>query len=409
VQRDFVYLCRNLRHQLDCAPGATLSPVVLLKALRRNYNGIAPANFKKLAACFLKECDMVAATRGGEGESLLDRACDGTTLLSTKEALEDSDEGADPNNSHFRHLLLLDRTESNSAVSLLFDHNLLRREQTEVISMSDFSLDDNDVKRSETAARIKSAVEHGKIIVLVNCSRVFSALYDLFNKHYSSMGGRHYANIGLGSFSRPCMVPPEARVVVHVSLQESRRVQLPFLNRFEKYTLTIGDVMRERCVALGTMERTLHADKDADGLPGLVATMEHIRAGVQHFVDSFGRGAFYGLVDRATVDSLVLRAVSDTLRDSAYLPVVKPVFRVRSGGTADGAQEDETVVADVDEAETSAYELPRKRMALLRQYIRRINFQLLQARFPFLCLHVAGCCCDAICCEFSFCNAFDLI
>lgn len=353
-----------------------MSPQLLLKALRRNYNGIAPANFKKLAKCFLEECGMREAIRNGE----LDRACDGTVLTSIEEALRDSDEGGDPNNSHFRHVLLLDRTENNSAVALLFDHKLLIREFTEVISMSDFALDDTDVKRSETAARVKSAIEHGKTVVLVNGARIFSALYDLFNKRYSGMGGKHYANIGLGSFSRPCMVPPEARVIVHVSLQESRQVALPFLNRFEKYSLTLGDVLTERFVHVRDMERQMFQDQEDLGL-SLLDSIQHIRIGLQHFVDSFGRQSFYGLVDRATVDSLVLRVVSDTLAAHSYMPLVRRVFHV--GGVA--AQEDDAQIGGADAAEVASASQPRLRIMLQRQFIRRCSFQLLQVSGFSIC------------------------
>jgi hypothetical protein len=105
--------------------------------------------------------------------------------------------------------------------------------------------------------------------------------------------------------------------------------------------------------------------------------------GVQHFVDSFGRAAFYGLVDGATVDSLLLRAVSDTIAGESFLPLVRPVFRVRSAaGAGDGAdaaqQEDEGNVAAAGAAEMDGAIPGRQRLGLQRQYIRRINFQLLQ-------------------------------
>jgi hypothetical protein len=202
---------------------------------------------------------------------------------SLRTALHDEPEkDEDPSHTAFRHVLLLDATRNECAVSLflqMLDPTV--RESVEVISMPDFPEDDTDLRRSELTARVKSAIERGSTAILVGCDRIFSAFYDVFNKHYRTVlrraptegggdgnggGGpdeaaaeravarqarRHfYAYIGIGSFSSTVIVHPSARLIVHMSLDQFRRVQLPFLNRFEKYKLTISDVLEERTVNL---------------------------------------------------------------------------------------------------------------------------------------------------------------
>ena len=50
---------------------------------------------------------------------------------------------------------------------------------------------------------------------------------------------RYYANIAIGSYSRLCSVHPDFRIIVHTPLSSISRTPLPFLNRFEKYTLSL--------------------------------------------------------------------------------------------------------------------------------------------------------------------------
>lgn len=53
------------------------------------------------------------------------------------------------------------------------------------------------------------------------------------------MSAVYYANIAIGSFSRPCQVDPRFRLVIHLPLSAVPRTPLPFLNRLEKYTLSL--------------------------------------------------------------------------------------------------------------------------------------------------------------------------
>jgi hypothetical protein len=55
----------------------------------------------------------------------------------------------------------------------------------------------------------------GRTVVMINSRSIDCSLYDVFNRHLKILGGemnQHYANVAIGSFSRPCPVHPDFRV-----------------------------------------------------------------------------------------------------------------------------------------------------------------------------------------------------
>ena len=99
---------------------------------------------------------------------------------------------------------------------------LLRRENTVEIALSDFPSDNSELAHSSAVAKIKIAAAEGRVVLLTNASPIASAIFDLLNRRYTRLVVRgkdvHYANIAVGSFSRPCIVHPNFRIVVHVSV-----------------------------------------------------------------------------------------------------------------------------------------------------------------------------------------------
>ena len=69
------------------------------------------------------------------------------------------------------------------------------------------------------------------------------SFYDLFNQRFRRIddpktGPRFYANIAIGAHHKPCRVHPSFQCVVVVKASEVNDIPHPFLNRFEKYSLT---------------------------------------------------------------------------------------------------------------------------------------------------------------------------
>ncbi len=72
----------------------------------------------------------------------------------------------------------------------------------DVVYVSDFAFDDTDFRHSEHEAKLKSAIESGRTVVLVNGSRMYSSLYDVLNKNYQVFLIAVSANALVTSFPR---------------------------------------------------------------------------------------------------------------------------------------------------------------------------------------------------------------
>jgi hypothetical protein len=128
-----------------------------------------------------------------------------------------------------------------------------------LIYVSDFVGDASVFRRTELEAKLKTAIEQGRTVVLVNAASMFSSLYDVLNKHYFPVERQgsvsYYANIGIGSFSRPCRVHERARIIVYIPMAQLPSIERPFLARFEKYRLSVSDVLAEAMLSLEMLDR----------------------------------------------------------------------------------------------------------------------------------------------------------
>lgn len=98
--------------------------------------------------------------------------------------------GENPNTSPYRHILLIDPTENETAVDLLFSHELCDSATTVVCSVGDFAQDKNtsspfDFHQCDAVLRVKSAMEQGNVVVLVNSGDVQSYFYDILNQLFT--------------------------------------------------------------------------------------------------------------------------------------------------------------------------------------------------------------------------------
>ena len=437
--RDFIYLCRFIRH-IESQSVSRMSPrtgqfslfsaATLLYALRRTFNGISDTNFRGLASMFIAKTNLLedaiasfgsttTAQREDPGEDL--HLLLGSDVMSSlRDALRDQlkpDE--DPNQSHFRHIMLIDNSSSENAIALLFDLNVLDKQITEVFEVSDFPDDMSDLQRSALISRIKTAVETGKTILLVNSQSIITAFFDLVNKHYMPVGTRskvlspsgltspdnteneevtqdvYYANISMGSFSRPCVVHPKTKIIVHIPVAQMPFTPLPFLNRFDKFRISVIDALNETLEELVQLEAKHTQNIAADYYP-LSKLYCHIHDGVEDFVHKFnGKTMMYGLVERETVAALILRSIKDTVAVNNFsFPVIRRSFhvdiRARQENNRSFFDEDEEDGAEInqyregDNDEQYQDRLLRTVSVLknIRRFVRDTNLQLLQYARP---------------------------
>ena len=93
---------------------------------------------------------------------------------------------------------------------------------------------------------------------------IHESFYDLFNQHFRKIpvkgeGGKRthfYANVAIGSHSKPCRVHPKFQCIVVIKESDLATTPAPFLNRFEKYRLS-PKMMLE--AALDNLPRGLRA------------------------------------------------------------------------------------------------------------------------------------------------------
>lgn len=246
-QRDFVYFLRNLRARSDnnMMGRIFLEPRCVVESLRRNFGGINAEAFRQLVAMFFEEIQKSLRGIVSQHElenwqkpSMADR--DGT-IEALLESLEDRTEDSTSNKSTispWRYIALLDPTDSEAAVSL-FIRLLIKYKKDiklRICTVSDFAGDANDATRSSVIANIREAMAAGETVLLINSGPIRTNFYDVFNRYFSrtpSGKGTYddYANVAVGTQSRPCAVHPNFKFVVHIPVSELPSCPLPFLDR----------------------------------------------------------------------------------------------------------------------------------------------------------------------------------
>ena len=89
--------------------------------------------------------------------------------------------------------------------------------------------------------KIQLCMEEGKILILKNLESIYPSLYDLFNQNFTSVGGKNFSRIALGSSNNILAhVHEDFRCVILVSHEkiEKEVEDPPFLNRFEKHIVS---------------------------------------------------------------------------------------------------------------------------------------------------------------------------
>ena len=107
----------------------------------------------------------------------------------------------------------------------------------------------------------------GHTILMCETDEIHESFYDLFNQRFRSIedpkrGVRYYTNIAIGAHSKPCRVHPNFQCVVVIKKSEVENTPAPFLNRFEKYSLSHDGLLETTLntlpVCLAILLNTVH-------------------------------------------------------------------------------------------------------------------------------------------------------
>ena len=220
--RDFIQFVNYLRRKRE--EGQSLSPQLVVHALERNFNG--SDEFKKICQKFLDVMNEDAQQYQQQIVKVLQ-----DSMKDCPQAME----------NEVRYKLIIDTSEDDSLVRLLFSVGVLNRENTRIFVCSDFP-GDGQLQKINTIAAIRHSAIVGHTAVLSQTDDIHASFYDLFNQRFRRIvdhdGTRYFANVAIGAHMKPSRVHSNFQCVVVMKRSEVDSTPAPFLNRFEKYLIT---------------------------------------------------------------------------------------------------------------------------------------------------------------------------
>ncbi|XP_076855501.1 E3 ubiquitin-protein ligase rnf213-beta isoform X2 [Brachyhypopomus gauderio] len=140
------------------------------------------------------------------------------------------------NNKESRYLLLL--TTNNAALYIVQQCIFSKDNYTcpEIVFGSGFPKDQEYAQICRNVSRVKTCMETGRTVILLNLLNLYESLYDALNQYYVYFSGQQYVDLGLGSHRVKCRVHRDFRLVV---IEDQEKVYdkfpIPLKNRLEKH------------------------------------------------------------------------------------------------------------------------------------------------------------------------------
>ena len=224
--RDFYSLVKSIRHFRD---GIGIDNKSLMRAIARNFSGFPDRHYveERRRSSERDFCAQVLKREVTYDD--LQNDCPVIELI--KKNIEDEEA---------RHLMLI--TQSNSAIPIL--NMYLDVSNIEVMYGSMFPDDSGDEYNYRMLSKIILCMEGGRKLFLKGLDKIYGALYDMLNQHYTWFGGKKNCRVALGADSNPlCQVHPEFRCILLQDEEDLDDVDAPLKQRCEKQILNITDVL----------------------------------------------------------------------------------------------------------------------------------------------------------------------
>uniref|UniRef100_A0A1X7UCD1 RING-type domain-containing protein n=1 Tax=Amphimedon queenslandica TaxID=400682 RepID=A0A1X7UCD1_AMPQE len=272
----FAYLGHSKNHQDD-----VIKPQAVMEALGHNFNGTK--DFSSIVQVFFKAINF--NPENVKKQSLIQ-------LLQSSFRNTDRDLSSE---NQVRYKLLIDSSEDQSLVRLLFRFDIFRRDATKILSCSRFPFDDNSQKLYTTAA-IRHAARVGHTTLIYQAEEIQENFYDLFNQRFlciNTPGTNEkvlFANVAIGTIIKPTRVSPFFNCAVIINNSDKSKTSKPFLNRFEKYSLSHEVLFQESLSSCQYHIKNI---------------LVYAKNNVEDFVKNCGKSCFYGFTEQ-TIDSLML-------------------------------------------------------------------------------------------------------
>lgn len=139
-------------------------------------------------------------------------------------------------NQESRYLLLL--TTNNAALQILQQQIFAKGDYPppEIVFGSGFPKDQEYAQICRNVNRVKTCMETGRTVILLNMQNLYESLYDALNQYYVYLSKQQYVDLGLGSHRVKCRVHTNFRLVV---VEDQKKVYehfpVPLINRLEKH------------------------------------------------------------------------------------------------------------------------------------------------------------------------------
>ncbi|XP_071387268.1 E3 ubiquitin-protein ligase rnf213-beta-like [Centroberyx affinis] len=135
-----------------------------------------------------------------------------------------------------RYLLLL--TTNNAALHILQQQIFAKEDNPppEIVFGSGFPKDQEYAQICRNVNRVKTCMETGRTVILLNMQNLYESLYDALNQYYVYLSKQQYVDLGLGSHRVKCRVHKNFRLVVVEDQQKVyEHFPVPLINRLEKH------------------------------------------------------------------------------------------------------------------------------------------------------------------------------
>uniref|UniRef100_A0A667YC04 RING-type E3 ubiquitin transferase n=1 Tax=Myripristis murdjan TaxID=586833 RepID=A0A667YC04_9TELE len=135
-----------------------------------------------------------------------------------------------------RYLLLL--TTNSAALHILQQQIFAKGDHPhpEIVFGSGFPKDQEYAQICRNVNRVKTCMETGHTVILLNMQNLYESLYDALNQYYVYLSEQQYVDLGLGSHRVKCRVHKNFRLVV---VEDQKKVYehfpVPLINRLEKH------------------------------------------------------------------------------------------------------------------------------------------------------------------------------
>eukprot|EP00761_Pharyngomonas_kirbyi_P005972 gb/GECH01005978.1/.p1 GENE.gb/GECH01005978.1/~~gb/GECH01005978.1/.p1 ORF type:complete len:4701 (+),score=834.10 gb/GECH01005978.1/:1-14103(+) len=281
--RDLIHFFKFLRRK---SSHADFTPALIMYALERNFNR-SDQYFDDIATIFFGKIGFSEPKKR-------------YTLQVVRSSLADVYTEGDFNQNSVRYKLIIDPTNDNSAIRMLMNEDCLKSRQIKIFNLADFPGSSKHLEKSRVISQIKQSMKNGDTILMFDTDPIHTSFYDVFNQYFTTIhdddgNPEYFANVAIGSYSRPCPVSPKFQCIIHLPLSRLENTPVAFLNRFEKFIVHPQDVLEYYIEQLPDQ---------------LQRRMYNIWDRCQEFVDHFGEMSFLGYSPH-TLTSCVLSYIKD--------------------------------------------------------------------------------------------------